>query len=231
MKMMDTENLLRGLPTEKLEMEREDALASTGSEANRETIVLHNMREAFFYARHVCRGRLPEDEIYSAVYGALAHAVRNYRPGTKVGIRFFAYAKPYVRGALCKEWKAKSVVKHADHETLSVPVESEAGDRDYSVNHDDGHSVDSLMKWEVQENQEPAFDEIHLREQLEIIRPILKTHLSEHERMIIELTYSGQHNFEELSKLLGVTRSAVQNSHTRAIRKVRAVLRRKQRLL
>lgn len=225
----ETEDLLRGLPTEKLEMEREDALAAAGSETDRETIVLHNMREAFFYARHVCHGKLPEDEIYSAVYGALAHAVRNYRPGTKVGVRFFAYAKPYIRGALCKEWKAKNVVKHADHETLSAPEEQLNDTHDCAWEDRDGMSI--LSKWETQENQEPAFDEIHLREQLEVIRPILKSHLSEHERMIIELTYSGQHNFEELSKLLGVTRSAVQNSHTRAIRKVRAALRRKQRLL
>lgn len=220
--------ILRGLPTEKLTPEVEDQLSREGK---LDTLVLHNMREGFFYARHVCRGKLPEDEVFSAVYRALEHASRNYKPGTKVGIRFFAYAKPYVRGALSREWKSKDVVKHAKHESLDVPSSftSNLLNSEYDHNHDDDPAtMASASKWEENDHTEPEYELIHLREQLEALRPVLRSELSDHERMVIELCYFGHFNFEEIGVRLGVSRSAIQNAHTRAMRKIRAVLLKKK---
>jgi RNA polymerase sigma factor (sigma-70 family) len=220
---MNNDLLLCGVPEEKLLAETEDALAREATEDSRNKLVLHNMREAFYYARHVCRGRLPEDEIFSAVYGALAHAVKNYKPGTKLGIRFFAYAKPYVRGAICKEWKTKDVVKNAKHESL---------DKDIGVDDDlIGGELDGAKQWEVEAARDPEFESIHIGEQMEFLKPLLHSLLSDHERMVIELAYFGHFNFEDIAKQLGVTRSAVQNTHTRAIQKLRAGAARKERLL
>jgi RNA polymerase sigma factor (sigma-70 family) len=217
--------ILRGIPEEKLTPEAEDRLSRSGK---LDTLVLHNMREGFFYARHVCRGMLPEDEVFSAVYRALEHASRNYKPGTKVGIRFFAYAKPYVRGALSREWKSKDVVKHAKHESLDVPARSTAAMMDnYDQDGVQNEYRDSNNKWEELNPVDPEFDLIHLHEQLEELRPVLRSELSEHERMVIELCYFGHFNFEEIGVRLGVSRSAIQNAHVRAMRKIRMALARK----
>jgi RNA polymerase sigma factor (sigma-70 family) len=217
-------SVLRGLPTEKLSPADEDSLARVG---DLESLVLHNMREGFFYARHLSRGKLAEDEVFSAVYIALEHASRNYKPGTKPGIRFFAYAKPYVRGGLSRLWKSKDVVKNAHHESLDVPtIDTSARiDRD-----DDPATMDMDCKWETEEHADPEFALMHLRERLEAVRPAMKSVLSDHERLVIELTYFGHYNFEEIGEKLGVSRSAVQNAHTRAMRKLRSTLSRKREL-
>lgn len=220
--------ILRGLPAEKLTPEVEDSLSRSGE---LETLVLHNMREGFFYARHVCRGKLPEDEVFSAVYRALEHASRNYKPGTKVGIRFFAYAKVYVRGALSREWKSKDVVKHAKHESLDVPARPTVQMMEkYDRDSDYADYVAGDAKWEETDHADPEFELMHLHEQLEVLRPILKTELSDHERMIIELSYFGHYNFEQIGERLGVSRSAVQNGHTRAMRKIRTALLKQKEL-
>jgi RNA polymerase sigma factor (sigma-70 family) len=233
--MNTTESIvLRGLPTKKLTPEVEDILARSGK---LEDLVLHNMREGFFYARHVSKGKMPEDEVFSAVYRALEHAARNYKPGTKEGIRFFAYAKCYVRGSLSKEWNSKNVVKHAKHESLDVPSQTCRGqdNKDSWAREDEeqnraSSSNNEAKKWEALEYAEPEFGLVHLHEQLEAIRPAMKSVLSDHERMVIELCYFGHYNFEEIGARLGVSRSAVQNAHTRGLRKLRSILARKPEL-
>lgn len=226
---MNTEsNVLRGLPSEKLTPEAEDSLARSG---NLESLVLHTMREAFYYARHICRGKIPEDEVFSAVYRALEQAGRNYKPGHTVGVRFFAYAKVYVRGALSREWKSKDVVKHAKHESIDVPVEKTRHTGFQGVGEEEVIEIFAPdTKWESEDYAEPEFDLIHLREKLEFIKPVLKKYLSDHERMVVELHYFANYNFEEIGDKLCVSRSAIQNAHTRALRKIRAVLERNKEL-
>lgn len=216
-----TEQLLTGLPTEKLSPEQENDCATLH---DLERLILHNMREGFFYARHVCRGRLPEDEVYSLVYAALAHAAKNYRPGTKISIRFFAYAKPYIRGGICRAWRAKDVVKNSKGEESIEADANPASESDIEL------SGDENQKWEVDQSVEPEFDSIHISEQFELLKPLVQTVLSDQERMVIELKYFGHYNFEEIGRQLGVTRSAIQNCHARALRKLRGAITRQSKL-
>lgn len=222
------DSVLSGLP-EKIDIDAESALIRKKDLAS---LVLHNMREGYYYARALCRGDIPEREVYSAVYRALEHASRNFNPKNAAGLRFFAYAKVYVRGSLSKEWRARNVVKNAKHESIEVPKET-TWQPDTST--DDGHVTGDTEhggtpKWETTEHQEPEFAAIHFRERMEALKPILKSVLSEHERMIIELTYFADYNFEQIGRKLGVSRSAIQNSHTRALNKLRVAVARKPEL-
>lgn len=211
--------ILAGVP-EKID---EDAERKLCREGHLDQLVLHNMREGYYYARALCRGRIGEREVYSAVYKALEHASRNWNIA---GIRFFAYAKVYVRGAISREWRDMNVVKNAKHESLDAPAAATTDIPPGTHELEDGEFEPGtyLRKHETTDHQEPEFELIHLREQLETVRPAMKTVLSDHERMVIELCYFAGYNFEQIGKHLGVSRSAVQNAHTRALRKLRGAL-------
>jgi DNA-directed RNA polymerase specialized sigma subunit len=79
---------------------------------------------------------------------------------------------------------------------------------------------------------EPDFKSIEMRERLAMIKPIMESKLSESERMVLDLAYSGGYNFDEIGTMLTpkVTRSAVQQTHARALKKLRAELGRQKKL-
>jgi RNA polymerase sigma factor (sigma-70 family) len=192
-------------------------------EEDRNELVTHNLREAVCYGVGFSKGRLPEDEILSVCYLALSKAARNFKPG---GIRFFAYAKPYVRGEICLLWKSRDVVRNSSkHETELHPIKREiytSGDREeeLTLTYDD-------RSLEINgEPVEPEFAAIDLRERWAVVEPLMRSVLNERERMILELSYIGGFTFEQLRhKLVPViTRTAVQHTHTRAIRKLRSAL-------
>lgn len=217
---MNQDDLLNGIPKDKLTVPDEDKLAREATEESLAKLVLHNVREAFVYARHVCRAKLSDEEVLSAAYLALTQAVQNYKPGTKPGIRFFAYAKPYVRGVIFREWKSRDVVKNAKHESLDVPAQPCPQWPLFST---EEAILDPDMKYECEPagHCEPDFASIALHEKLDVLKPLIRSALSEHERMVVELAYFGHFNFEDIGRKLGVTGAAIQNTHTRAIRKLR----------
>lgn len=205
---------LKNLP-ERLNEAQEQLLARTivknSSVTARNMLVMHAMREAFFYARRCCRKQLQEDEVFSLVYDALCRAAKNFKPGK---LRFFAYAKVYVRGAICREWKSKDVVKNSSsHETLIVedfdPV--------------DGEEIQPKRGIATLNFTEPEFDDIHFRELWARVRPLLKR-LSPRERKVVRMRYNLGLNYREIGDRLGVSRSATQMTHTKAMRKLRCAL-------
>jgi RNA polymerase sigma factor FliA len=238
---MNEPRALKGIPSEKLNIEQEDALAREATPESLEKLLMHNVREAFFYARHFCHGKLPEEEILSAVYKALSRAVRNYKPGTKAGIRFFGYAKPYVRGGIFKEWKFKDVVKHAKHETLAGAItEDRPRNSDDEPERKDDCNLLAQLTQKLRGNfenfkyaepsMEPEYDVIDLRERLKLVRDAMRN-LTDHERMVVELVYLGHLDFRTVAEHLGVSRSAIRNTHTLALQKIRVNLGRKGKLL
>lgn len=232
---MNQTDLLNGIPKEKLPVSDEDKLAREATEESHSKLVLYNIREAFLYARYVCRAKLHDEEVLSAAYLALTQAVQNYKPGTKAGIRFFAYAKPYVRGVIFREWKSRDVVKNAKHESLDVPLRDSVrwGRSVEPDQHDGPWTFSDVYKHELEPTGhcDPDFESIALHEKMDVLKPLIKTALSEHERMVIELAYFGNFNFEDIGRKLGVTGAAVQNTHTRAIRKLRDAAAQKPQLL
>lgn len=197
-------SLLEGIPEEKLSVEQEEALLRAG---DRVTLIAHNTLEAFYYGQgtHQSHG-LSDGEILSAAYDGLTAAAKNFQPGR---LRFFAYAKPYIRGALSRATRANCVVKTV-REAEPLPAEEPEEPED---NYVPPHTTVA--------HHEPDVETICLREEWTQIRPVLFKVLDEKERIIIELNYIGGLNLREISDLLGVSRSDIQHKRMKALKKVR----------
>jgi RNA polymerase sigma factor (sigma-70 family) len=209
------DRLLRDFPNEEIPEAVETAHVATIArykagkqrEAAVEALVLGHLRDAFFYARKCAYSRIDDDELVSLCYSALTRAAERVKPNLA---RFFAYAKPYIRGAICRTWKSKDTVRGAwGAESLDVDLENEDSKNEPS--------------------QEAEFALIDLREKWELVKPLMSK-LSKREQMVLQLFYEGGFNFRQIGDMLGVTRSATQGTHTRALRKIRNALMRQRRL-
>lgn len=224
----DFELLLRGIP-EKMEDGDERALIVIISSTNKtnparkehvEKLVLHNMREAFFYARHVSKGHIPDGEVLTTCYSAVLGAANNVKPSDN---RFFAFAKPWIRGALSRYWKTKDVVKNSSlHETPDFEPEPDK----VTATCDGNESFEPLEA----DHAEPDFDRIELAEKLALVKPMIKSRLNDQEQMVIELYYTSGFTFSKIGEMLGVTRSAIEHTHARALKKLRSALARHKEL-
>lgn len=191
------------------------------------TLALHNMREAFFYAKKCCRGMLSDDEIYSSIYESLCAAAKNFKPNR---IRFFAYAKPYIRGGLSLVWKSKDVVKRGKNEIVPE-FEAPEGAQDWE-------GSDGITGMFVREKQpklhpstEPDIESVQVREEYALIQPLMKSMLTDKEQTVIAFRYKSGMTFERIGKLLDTSRADIQLTHARALKKLRSGARSKLRLL
>ena len=195
-----------------LTREGEDALANDGSDEALNELVLHHMREGWVYTRQVCRGKLPDDEIYSLCYVALRKSAKNFTPGRA---RFFAYSKPYLRGELSREWASKDTVKHASLHETELPQAIAPG---HIPGRAEGFSRAEIA-W-----VEPDFQSITAHERWALVKPVIDKVLSDHEKMVLTLNYGSGFSFTTIAELLNISRSAVGETHARAIGKVRSEL-------
>lgn len=219
--------LLESLPKERFTREEEFSLAAkiqtTPTEDLLNDLVLHNMLEGFVYTKGVCRGRVADGEIFSIVYKTLFRNAKRFRPG---GIRFLAFAKAGLRGALSRYWSSLNVVKNATEITsldIPRPVLDEIAIASTGHRKNYGHS-------EMEPNSDPEFSLIHFRERMEILRIEIAKKLSAQEQMLLTLVYTNGFNFQEVGTLLGITRSAVQAMNAEAIKKLRQALSQKRLL-
>lgn len=199
-------NILEGVPEEKLTVEQETALHAAG---DFDALVSHTLREAFYYAKGCYQSAsLSEGEVLSAVYAGLTGAVKNFQKGR---IRFFAYSKPYVRGALSRATTANCLVPTV-YKTEELPIEDHEEDEEssYVPTKRPGGSAET-----------PEIEALCLKEEWLQLRPVLMEVLDEKERIIIELSYIGGLILQEIADLLGVTRSDVHHCRMEALRKVR----------
>lgn len=215
------------LPPERaLSPTQENALFRSAD--GRSNAVLHNMREAFAYAKYLCKSRMADGAIFSLVYSALSNAARRYRPSMNKRFaksRFFGYAKPYIRGELSRTWKKQNVVPNSRCISLEALWASMAAEE-----RENGPQDNEAMPI-YDTAVEPEFDAIHTRERWEIVAPIMHKTLTCQEKMVIDLYYYGQFSFEDIGKMLEISRSAVQITHTRAIKKLGNAVAREKGLL
>lgn len=211
------EGLLVGLPTTPLTPEQENALAKKIQVSKKQDedaineLVLHAMREAFFYAMYFSR-KLSADSVYSLCYSALRYAATNFQPHR---IRFLGFAKPYIRGEICKTFNDLKVVKESETESMHLY---------------EGPDVEVPDAFHRATCVESDMHNIIIRDEWESLKPIFREKLSENERMVLELKYEGGLNFSQISSLLRICREATRMSHSRALRKIRCVLMRKKAL-
>lgn len=221
-------NLLDGLPEiGSLTCAAESELAGNPDEIP--TLALHNMREAFLYAHKCCRGRLTDDEIYSACYDALCKAAKNFKSGR---IRFFGYSKPYVRGALSQVWKTKDTVpnkknvraRQGEPTRLTEEVESE----DIAEEADGITGVFRKERFvDVFPTVQPELDAIQVREEWEILEPLIKEVLTDKEQTVVALRYRSSLSFERIGALLKISRQDIQLTHAGALKKLHRAVKKK----
>jgi len=227
--------ILDGLPGEgTMSPLVEDQLATKiqqhQNEEDKNTLVLHNMREGIRYAMGVSKNHLPEDEIMSTVYIALSKASKNFKPG---GIRFFGYAKPYIRGEICLLWKQKDVVKNASrHES----IEGKPPLRRVNYFSDQEQEVEKVDEKDHRLDEDfvlPDYKGIDLREKWEMVEPLMNKILNERENMVLQLFYIGGMSFHTIGQKLvpKMDRPAIQHIHLRALKKLRTALAKNKALL
>lgn len=201
-----------------------------------ETLALHNMREGFFYAKKCCRAMLSDDDIYSAVYEALCKAANNFKPGK---IRFFAYSKPYVRGALSTVWREKNVVKRANN-AVEIPMDEPAvwaeETQGLELPESEG-GITEIIAVQKGKTKRPIpanefeFEALQIREEYKLLKPLLRSVLTDKEQTVIALKYKSGLTFQKIGELLDTSRPDIQVTHARALKKLRSAAKRKIRLL
>lgn len=223
--------ILEQLPKESLSLKEEQDIAKllakpkAAKQAKRvahEMLVLHSMREAFFYARHCCRSSMPADEIYSLCYIALCKAADNFK--TKQ-LRFFAYSKVFIRGEISREWKKKSIVKNIPGEQMEPLAAA------HPPSEDDSLRVPKIVITDETQAAQPEFSSIHAKELWAVLAPLLEERLTPDEKMVILMRYKQELNFEEIGALLGTTKQWAQVLHAEALTKLRSAMERNKKEL
>lgn len=193
------------IPNNPMTLAEEQKLACVGTDEAKTELVMRSLHEAILYGREVSKGTLPDTELLSLAYVALTRAAKNFRSGKQ---RFFTYAKVYCRGQIFKAMRGLDVVKDAYlHET---PLEDCGSSPEDKKMEPDFH--------------EPEFELIDLKEIWQQVEPIMNKVLSDNERAVFTLRYSSGYTFKGIGRLLGVSGSAAEGSHSRALKKIRRAL-------
>lgn len=210
--MKDT--LPQGIPSTPLTGAAEADLASRiqakHAEEDITTLAMSALHEALPYLRTVSNGRIAQDELMSIGYQGLYNAARNFKPGR---LRFFSYAKVYLRGQLSRRWRSQDTVRNASlHEDPEVRSVQATADND--------------------ECAEPGYDLIEIKERWALVQPVMREKLTERERLIVELVTIGGYSFTKVGQLVipKISRQATQVCYRNALKKVRLALTRKRAL-
>lgn len=196
-------SILKDLPQTPLTPEREQELLAAG---DTETIVLHALLPAIRYVHRTSRFQIIAETL-SLCYVALSKAVKNFRPNKG---KFISYAIPYLRGAVCAEWRKKDVVRNASkHET---PLEK-----------------DAYPPRLTSDTVEPDWGSIHWREIWAQVEPVIRT-LKPIEIRVLEYRYKFSLTLEETGEQIGRTRERVRQIETEAMGKLRGALSNRLRL-
>lgn len=173
-------------------------------------VVMNNMRQAVLYARRICREQFQDDELISLCYGTMLRQAKRYDPNSPLD--FFTFAKIGVRGDVNRHFKQLDTVRQSKRVTM--PNWSEGVHK----------MTDSL---EVND----TFGNAETRDEARFVLRSIRRCCTEREQVIFALTYFGCLGFHETARLLGVSRSAIQAAHARALEKVRSDCRATERLL
>ena len=218
-------NQIDQFPKGRLTLSEEAALAkeiSCGSDEALNKLVLANMREALLYTERACYGRIDVSHRISLCYQEMIMSARRFVPGKN---RYFAFAKPGLRGRMKTYWNSLHAVRNSAGE-VSTDVLDERG-HSVSQSHahrpvcpEDDHER-SYREMVTNEIEMPDQSAMMARDQWDLIRRTLADRLSKQQWMILDLTYKGGLNFPEIGELLGLTRSAIHAAHRKALHKLR----------
>lgn len=190
------QNILDSFPDQALTAEQEAKLSERGKHGD---LAVANMYQAVLYANTCCGGKIEDQgELVSLCYDAMTKAAENFTPEKG---RFFAFAKPRIRGALLRYWNTTAAtVRNA--ETLGGYEEAQ----------DDGE-VDEL-----------ELDRMEIRERLAQVNEIVATRCTDRERAIMHMIFSLNFTYAEVGKMFDISRAAAQAIASKVIVKVKRLL-------
>ena len=226
---------LNNLPDDKLTRDQETELSRRirkGPNKQRaiDTLVLHNLKEATIYAKHYCPNDLfPDGEVLSLCYDVLKKSAPRFKPS--FGIRFLAFTKNRIRGAVKRHCCTLDVVKHASVkrcESFGGPTFlpfTGGTDRPSSFSSEE---METCTQGGVTEFD---FVGVDVRELWVTLRSVIQEKLNPRQRMILRLVYDQGFNMQEIGDMLAVSRSAVQMTHSSALEILRRELGENRELL
>jgi RNA polymerase sigma factor (sigma-70 family) len=178
----------------------------------RENLVLYSMREGYAYAHHFGRNKFDEGQLVSLAYEALRRAVKNFKPNG--GCRFFAYAKPYIRGEVFRAFSAVDIIPRMTRVSLEVCREGHPETGEIDLYHEENPEIGG--------SETMDFDRMHWAELWAKLEPHLKS-LTKKEQSVIADFREGL-NFREMGDKRSVSRAAMQSTFARALGKLRKAM-------
>jgi RNA polymerase sigma factor (sigma-70 family) len=201
--------------------------AKKGDTAAREFLIHNHLLFAARFARRQNRGRLPDDEVISAVNAALMNAIDRFDP--ERGNRFTRYLMPFLRGAIAGLWKSKNTVtpsSHSDKFPGFTPYTEEEHDNNRGTN---PPHLPVKTQRQIAELA-PSTDEIVMeREELTLNLAMLKNcrcKLTAGEKELLRLIYDEKISMADIAQQRKVSRQAVHAAHGQIVAKLRAGFKR-----
>lgn len=190
-----------------LSADEEIKLAKAGGEEARQKIVWHAMNEAVPYVITCSKsfGILARSETISLCWDTLNKCVKNFNP--TVGVRFFAYARVWLRGAMRNYCLNNSTVKN---EWRGVRTADTYVPRAHTP------------QWELEEiiSCDSCVGDIIRREAFDMMKTLI-VKLSKKEKEIIHMRLVKEMSFPEIAAHYKTTRSATQAMFAKSMRKLR----------
>jgi RNA polymerase sigma factor (sigma-70 family) len=235
------------LPDKRLTREQETLLSRRIHKGPRkqqaiEHLVVNNLREASLYAKHYCPKDLFSDgEVVSLCYDVLLKSAPRFRPA--FGIRFLAFCKHRLRGAVKRHCTTLDVVKHASEKRIDLDgptFVSFSGGSD-RTQPKERFSDNVGIAWNVNDDDTPTctqggtidfdFMEVDMREWWVPLKSLIREKLNPRQRMVLRLVYDLGFNMQEIGDMLAVSRSAIQMTHSSALEILRRELVQNRELL
>ena len=225
---------LNTLPDRNLTKEQEAILSRRIRKGPRkqeaiDKLVVNNLKEASIYAKHYCPKDLFSDgEIMSLCYDVLTKSAPRFRPS--FGIRFVAFCKHRLRGAVKRHCCTLDVVKHASvkrTDNFGGPVfvpfvgGCEIPNRERSTIREDSTGADVYETSTQGGTVDFDFSGVDIRELWIPLMRVVRGKLNPRQRMVLRLVYDLGFNMQEIGDMLVVSRSAVQMTHSSALRILR----------
>lgn len=234
------------LPDKSLTKDQEAALSlrihkGPGKQEAIDKLVVNNLKEASIYAKHYCPKDLFSDgEIMSLCYDVLTKSAPRFRPS--FGIRFVAFCKHRLRGAVKRHCCTLDIVKHAsikrtDTEGGPTFIPFTGGtDRHLPEHQIRGYDIGAAPDIDTPTCTQGGtidfdFSGVDTREWWGSLTVLIREKLNPRQKMVLRLVYDLGFNMQEIGDMLAVSRSAVQMTHSSALQILRRELAENRELL
>lgn len=210
---MKSDSIFASLPKTILSPAREQQLIRRlPSKAAQTQLAVESMWEAVVFLRSCAAPTVSTGELFSMAWDSLTRASRNFQPGRK--IRFFDYAKHYLRGNFRRTLRLQSmVVRNAAGQ---LPLETHCDDTDHHNSGDFPIRFDEICPTNY------TFDhhQVESKDELRALAPVLmrlsvRDRALLHQKFFLDLTYT------EIAVKKRVSRQAIEARIKRILRRLR----------